>query len=207
MKIPTREKAELFLSEAEDRNPGPWVEHSKNVARAAQMIAERHPRLDPDSAYILGLLHDIGRRDGNCDMKHLVIGYYFLHEQGYDEAARISITHSFPLPEISTYVARWDCTPEEIGFIEDFIINIEFTEYDRLIQLCDGIAPAEGFCLLEKRMVDVAIRLGINEDTVRGWKARFQIKADFEDAIGCSIYEVLPGVIQVTFGSIPEAIS
>ncbi len=64
MTIPTLTQAQTLLAEAETRNPGPWVAHSINVARAAQLIAERHPDLDPDRAYILGLLHDIGRREG-----------------------------------------------------------------------------------------------------------------------------------------------
>ena len=31
------------------------------MAQAAQAIASHHPHLDPESAYVLGLLHDIGK--------------------------------------------------------------------------------------------------------------------------------------------------
>jgi HD superfamily phosphohydrolase YqeK len=181
-------------------NPGPWVQHSRNVALAAQLIAERHPRLDPETAYLLGLLHDIGRREGRYHIRHLIDGYRFLADLGYVDAARISLTHSFPIPDIRVYMGERDCTVEELNFLEEFITTVEFTEYDRLIQLCDAIAPASGFCLMEKRIVDVALRLGINELTLAGWEARFKIMAEFEAVIGASIYTILPGIIEGTFG-------
>lgn len=199
MKIPSLEESERFLAEAASANPGPWVQHSKNVALAAQLIAEYHPRLDPDAAYILGLLHDIGRREGITHILHLIDGYKFLNDLGYEDVARISLTHSFPIADINVFAGDRDCSPEELRFLEDFINAVEFTEYDRLVQLCDGIAPASGFCLIETRMVDVAIRLGINDLTIRGWEARFQIKDEVEAMIGRSIYQILPGIIEGTF--------
>ena len=50
MNVPSKIEADLLLEEAEDLNPGPWVPHSRNVARAAQIIANDHPRLDADGA-------------------------------------------------------------------------------------------------------------------------------------------------------------
>jgi hypothetical protein len=195
-----RAQAEQILAEAELMNPGPWVQHSRNVALAAQLIAERHPRLDPETAYVLGLCHDIGRREGRYHIRHLIDGYRFLADLGYADAARISLTHSFPIPDIRVYVGEWDCSPQELAFLEQFIATTQFTEYDRLIQLCDAIAAPEGFCLMEKRIVDVALRLGINALTLAGWDARFKIKAEIEAVIGQSIYQVLPGVVEGTFG-------
>ena len=52
------------LEDAERRNPGAWVPHSINVAKAARIFAEALGSIDPESAYICGLLHDIGRREG-----------------------------------------------------------------------------------------------------------------------------------------------
>jgi hypothetical protein len=200
VKIPTTSEAELLLKDAEDMNPGLWAPHSRNVAKAAQIIADLHPQLDPDVAYIFGLLHDIGRREGRTDMRHILDGYTFLHNLGFDDVARISLTHGFPIPDLNVYMGEHDCTPEGLKFIEDFISSNVLTEYDMLIQLCDGISSPTGFCLLEKRMVDVAMRYGINDKTISGWQARFQTKQMFEDAIGCSIYQVLPGIIETTFG-------
>ena len=44
LSLPTRQETEQMLREAEQRNPGPWVQHSFNVGRAAGLIAGRHPR-------------------------------------------------------------------------------------------------------------------------------------------------------------------
>ena len=200
MNIPSIEEAERFIAEAELLNPGRWVQHSRNVAFAAKLIAEHHPELDPETAYVLGLLHDIGRREGRTHIRHLVDGYRFLIGLGYEDAARISLTHSFPIADLRVFVGEYDCSPEDLLFLKEFISLVEYTKFDRLIQLCDTIALPSGFCLLEKRMVDVAIRLGINEFTIPGWEARFKLMAKIEAEIGCSIYSILPGIIEGTFG-------
>ena len=200
MKIPSLKEAEGFLAEAEIANPGPWVQHSKNVALAAKLISEHIPDLDPEASYILGLLHDIGRREGRTHIRHLIDGYRFLSDLGYEDAARISLTHSFPIANLEAFLGERDCSPEDLQFLEEFVSSVEFNKYDRLIQLCDGIAPPSGFCLIEKRMVDVALRLGINETTLPAWEARFQIIAEFDREIGQSVYSLLPGIIEGTFG-------
>jgi len=201
MQIPTLSLAEAFLAEATVLNPSPWAAHSAHVAVAARAIATRHEGLDPDVAYVMGLLHDIGRRAGVTGMRHVLDGYRYLADQGYDDAGRVCMTHPFAYKHIGAIFGEWDCNPDELAFIEAYLAGIEYTDYDRLIQLCDSLAMAKGFVLMEKRMMDVALRYGINEFTVAMWKATFQIKQDFETAIGRSIYELLPGVVENTFGS------
>lgn len=198
--VPDLILAEELLREAGELNPGEWVPHSRNVAYAARSIAERLAGLDSAVAYSLGLLHDIGRREGKTQIRHIIDGYRYLMGLGYEDAARICLTHSFPIQDIRTSSARWDCSPEETEFMKDFLSRIEYDDYDRLIQLCDGIATSSGFCLLEQRMVNVAMRHGVNEFTVEKWKARFKLKAEFERALGVSVYSLLPGVVEVTFG-------
>ena len=199
MKIPSLSDAQSFLVEAEKRNPGPWVGHSLSAARAAQSIAGHHPGFHSESAYILGLIHDIGRGTGVSDMHHVLDGYYFLAQMGYEDAARICITHSFPLKNIHAVEGEWDCTAAELEFIQDYLDRIEFNEYDRLIQLCDAIALPEGYCLMEKRFVEVALRHGVHEYTFQRWRAYLQIQSDFEEMLGESIYSLLPGVEDNTF--------
>lgn len=200
MKIPTLAKAEELIAEAAERNPGPWVAHSRYAGEAAQAIADKHPDLDADAAYILGFLHDIGRRVGVTGMRHVLDGYNFLMELGYDDAARICMTHSFPIKDVNYVGGKWDCTEEEFEFVREYLNGIEFNKYDRLIQICDGISLPTGHCLIEKRMVDVALRYGTSQYSVPRWKAFFEIKQEFEQEIGCSIYSLLPGVIENTFG-------
>lgn len=200
LNLPTRSQASEIIAEAAGRNPGPWVRHSEHVAQAAQLIAARVPSLDPEAAYILGYLHDIGRRAGVTDMRHTLDGYLYLSQLGYEDAARICLTHSFSVQDISAGAGKWDCSPEEYHFVEQYLATIEYNEYDRLIQLCDSLALPDGFCLIEKRLVDVALRYGVNQLTIEKWKRYFQIKAHFEEMIGQSIYSLLPGVIENTFG-------
>ena len=203
MKIPTLAQAEELIAEAERRNPGPWVAHSRHAGEAAQAIARKHPDLDPDAAYILGFLHDIGRYRGRYAMRHMLDGYNLMMEKGFDDVARISMTHSFPVQDIYHVGGEWDCTGKEFEFIRQYINGIEFNRYDRLITLCDGISLPTGHCLIEKRMIDVAMRLGVSQYSVPRWKAFFKIKEDFEQEIGCSIYALLPNAVENTFGFKP----
>jgi hypothetical protein len=206
LQIPTLAQAEALLDEAGARNPGPWTEHSRRVAEAAQLIAGRVPGMDGDAAYILGLLHDIGRREGVTGMRHALDGYRYLLALGYDDAARISMTHSFATDDIYEIFGEWDCSPDELAFVQNYLANARFDDYDRLIRLCDSLAMADGFVLMEKRMLDVAIRygseVGVSAASIRKWRLTMDIRADFERRIGCSVYSLLPGVVENTFGGI-----
>ncbi|MBE5831525.1 MAG: HDOD domain-containing protein [Butyrivibrio sp.] len=64
--LPTIDEALNELEIAGQINPGPWVKHSINTGVAAKNIAEKIPGLDPEKAYIVGLVHDIGRRVGKA---------------------------------------------------------------------------------------------------------------------------------------------
>jgi hypothetical protein len=198
--IPSLEEARQLMQEAERRNPGPWFQHSAFVAQAAELIAAQLSSLDPSTAYILGYIHDIGRREGVTDLRHTLDGFYFLSEKGFPDAARICLTHSFPLKNAFAGSGKWDCSSDEIKFVQDFLDRIEYTQYDKLIQLCDALALPTGFCLIEKRLMDVALRHGVNELSVEKWKAFIHIREDFEALLGKSIYTLLPGVVSNTFG-------
>ena len=199
MSVPTQEQAKDLIREAETLNPGEWVAHSFLVSQAAEIIASHLPGLDPQTAGTLGLLHDIGRRAGVTDIRHCIDGYTYLHDLGFEEAARICISHMFIIQEIQTANGIWDCSEAEIRFIQDYLAGLQYDDYDRLIQLCDALALPTGFCLIEKRLVDVAIRRGINAATVDKWKVFFRLKTDFETRIGKSIYSLLPGIVENTF--------
>lgn len=197
--MPSIEEAKRLLSEAATLNPGPWVDHSIFTADAARNIANEHQKLNSEIAYILGYLHDIGRRFGISYMRHIVDGYNFLSQMGYEDCARICLSHSFPLKNIQSYSGNNDCNAEETEFIKRYISEVNYSEYDELIQLCDALTTPKGFCLLEKRLVDVALRYGVNDLTVLKWKSTFEIKDKFDKAIGGSIYDLLPGIERTTF--------
>lgn len=91
--FPERDTAVKELEIAGEMNPGPWIEHSYNVARAAERIAERC-KMDSDKAFVLGLLHDIGRRTGVAAVRHIIDGYDYAMSKGWDDAARVCLTYS-----------------------------------------------------------------------------------------------------------------
>lgn len=194
--LPTAEEAMRELKLAEELNPGPWVGHSVNAGVAARMIAEKVPSMDPEKAYVLGLLHDIGRRVGIVDIPtHICEGYKYCMKKGWDEAARICMTHSY-LRMRDEFA--YEPETEQEKAIKAYIMNCEADDYDRLIQLCDSLAVDYGFVILEKRFVDVTRRYGIMEDYIRGWETAFAIKEAFEKEMGCSVYDVLPDIGRTT---------
>jgi HD superfamily phosphodiesterase len=198
--LPTLDEAKSLLKDGQRLSPGPWVDHSINVGKAAMLIAEKCKDIDPDTALVLGMLHDIGYRYGHVDIKHILYGYNFAMEKGYDKLARICLTHSFNCHDIRASLGNWDCfSREEYDFVDDYIKAKEYDDYDKLIQLCDALALPSGFCLIEKRMVDVVLRHGMNEHIIDKWKATFETKKYFEEKMGASIYSVLPKVIENTF--------
>lgn len=199
LEIPSIEEAKLILDKGSILNPGPWVEHSLFVGKAAELIAKEDKELDGNIALVLGMLHDIGRRYGVTSMRHSIDGYNFLMEKGYGLLAGICISHSFPYKNIDAVFGKWDCSDEEYKFVKEYLEKTDFTAYDKLIQLCDALALPTGYCLMEKRMLDVAMRHGVNEYTIEKWKATFEIQSFFEGRIGKSIYSVLPNVIENTF--------
>ena len=84
--LPTIKEAKIELEIAEKLNPGPWIEHSLNVGVAARNIAKKVPGMDENKAYIVGMLHDIGRRVGIVNTpQHVYEGYKYAIEKGWDE--------------------------------------------------------------------------------------------------------------------------
>ena len=188
---PDRETAERELEEAGKLNPGQWITHSKYAALACERIAEHCPHMDSEKAYVIGLLHDIGRRVGIVQERHMLEGYNYCMSKGWKNAAQICITHSFMLKNITTSIGKWDISKEDYEFMKKFIEDVVYDDYDKLVQMCDSLALPDGFCFLEKRFVDVAMRYGVNEYTTKRWGAIYDIKKHFEKIAGKSIEEIL----------------
>ena len=185
--LPAREEAERLLEEAEQNNPGPWGNHSRTVAHCAEKIARACGDLDAEKAYVLGLLHDIGRKFGVRHLGHVSDGYRYMLSLGYDEAARVCLTHSFNNGTLD--IGKFDTTEEELAMIRKELASLSFDEYDRLIQLSDALAGAEGVLDIEQRMEDVRKRYGSYPQ--RKWDSNLRLKQGFEQKVGKSIYEVV----------------
>ena len=190
-----RAYAESLLEHGVSKNPGPWREHSYAVAEAAEKLAQAVNKksgtkhLDPNLAYTLGLLHDIGRQEGHTYIAHVYDGYHYLKNLGYDTAAKICLTHSFNLKTIDDYIGKVDISDQQLQELKDLLEKTEFDDYDRMIQLLDSTCGADGTKNLEQRMNDVKERYGYYPQAK--WNKNFELKEYFESLTGHNLYEVI----------------
>ena len=185
---PSRTEAEELLKDAEKSNPGKWVSHCKVTALCAEKIAQ-YSEMDAEKAYVLGLLHDIGRKFGVFHLRHVSEGYKNMLSLGYDEVARICLTHSFDGDNIESYVGNFDAPKEDIDLIREKLKATEQDDYDKLIQLCDAIAGADGVMDIIDRTEDVRSRYGTYDPGM--WQTNLELKAYFEKKMGKNLYDVV----------------
>ncbi len=177
-----------MLTEAEACNPGPWGNHSRIAADCAKSIAAKC-NMDAKKAYIFGLLHDIGRKFGVRHLGHVSDGYSYMMSFGYDEVAKICLTHSFNMQSIHDYVGKYDVSDEESDLIQMKLAEVKFDDYDRLIQLCDALAGSSSILDIEERMEDVKKRYGFYPQAK--WDKNMELKQYFENKCSQNIYEVV----------------
>ena len=200
--IVDRTYAKELLKWAYEQNPGPWFEHSINVAQATENIIieliKNGYNLDADIAYNAALLHDIGRYKGfTKSVIHSYDGYMYMNDLGYTGNAVICVTHSFPCKnEHIDIAAEWSLVPDHmrIQLVEILNEHCNYDLYNKVITLCDALADADGFTTLERRLISVGLRHGTTSHTSLHWKGFYAIKKELEALIGKSIYTVLPDV-------------
>lgn len=187
--LPTKDQAEELLRDAECCNPGLWGNHSRVAAHCAKKIAGEVVGMSVEKAYILGLLHDIGRKFGIRHLGHVSDGYIYMMKLGYQEVARVCLSHSFHDKTTNLYIGRFDTSEEELHMIQSQLAQMQFDEYDLLIQLCDCLAGTEGVLDIEERMSDVKERYGTYPQ--EKWDLNIRLKEYFENKIGRDIYSVV----------------
>ena len=180
------------MREAEARNPGPWGNHSRVTAKCAEAIAAACGDIQPEKAYVLGLLHDIGRRFGVKHLAHVYDGYVYMLELGYAQVARICLTHSFSTHQLKDFIGHFDVTPEQQQIMEHALSGLDYDDYDRLIQLCDAISLPDGAAAIEERMSDVKRRYGYYPQDK--WDKNIELKAYFSHKANRSIEELTAGI-------------
>lgn len=185
---PSREEARNILEEAVPHNPGPWEKHSHLVAHCAEALATACG-LNPDKAYVCGLLHDIGRRFGVKHLAHTYDGYQYMTKLGYDDIARICLTHSFHNQDIHDYVGNYDLPASEFEELQRLLEQVIYDDYDRLIQLCDGMATGEALVDIEERLQEVQMRYGFFPQ--QKLDKIMELRIYFEQKIGKDIYDVV----------------
>lgn len=185
---PAAKEAERLLQEAKSCNPGPWSDHSRIAALCAKRIAQKAD-LNTEKAYVLGLLHDIGRKFGKGHLTHVYDGWRYMQHLGYHDVARICLTHSFTVPTLQCYIGNYDIPQARQQELEDTLAAIVYDDYDRLIQLCDCLAGTTGVMDMEERMADVKQRYGNYPQ--EKWDANMALKTYFEEKTGSDLYDLV----------------
>lgn len=186
----TLEKAREMLEEARKKSTDDrWINHSICVGNTAGKIAEKL-NLDVNYAKTLGYIHDIGRGIG-YSKDHVMNGYYYLKELGYDdEYANICLTHSYLNNDIY-------CTaggiPTDIPFRTEFIKNHEYTIYEKIINLCD-LMCTDIIMTVDKRLIDLIIRRGAHENTQYHIKETYKLKQYIDEQLGFNLYDLFPSI-------------
>lgn len=186
---PTIEEANRILEEAEGCNPGPWGAHSRCVAECAKKIAEACGDIDSEKAYVLGLMHDIGRKFGTRHLGHVYDGWKYMERLGYPEAGRICLTHSFVCRSMDNYIGKLDILPEEEREVREALAALDYDDFDLLIQLCDAIGTADGPVDMDVRMQDIKNRYGNYPEETR--IRNYALKKYFEERAGRDLYSLL----------------
>lgn len=108
---------------------------------------------------------------------------------GYNEVAKICLTHSFDNQTTKEYISKFDVSDEELDLIKNTLAKVDMSDYDRLIQLCDSLAGSEGVLDIEERMGDVKQRYGYYPQ--EKWDSNIRLKKYFEEKAGKDIYEIV----------------
>jgi len=141
------------------------------------------------------LLHDIGYYDYR-DYKsrkadHVFMGYELMMEKGYETVARICLSHSFSYQDIKSLASSYIiCNDEELKLLTAFLADTVYDDYDKLIQLCDSLCLPQGVVILEKRLMDVVMRKGFGDFTLKKWSVWFELKDYFDKKCGINIYNL-----------------
>ena len=199
LQVPTVREAEVLLAWAQTQNPGAWVAHSRTVGRAARTIAAACG-MDAERCHAMGLLHDVGRYEGPSALRHVIAGYDLMMAKGYPGAALGCLTHSFPIQRLAAFSGANDCSAEETGRIEALLAAVQYNDELRLIQLCDALCLPDRVTLMERRLMDVALRHGVDEHSTQKWRAFFDLKERFDRKCGQSVYALFAQEIMADIG-------
>ena len=184
---PDKKYAAELLKEAEAVNPGRWGDHCRVAAFCAGRIAEACG-MNAEKAEVLALLHDIGRKFLIRDLGHIYNGYKYMQRMGFSAVARACLTHSFPSKNVSVYIGKPDIEPARAEELKSLLSACEYDDYDRLIQLCDALASADGVVDVEARMADVKKRYGNYPQ--EQWDKNLELLGYFGQKAGKSVYEI-----------------
>ncbi len=181
------------VATSEFKNKEEYIFHTKGVAEAASQLAAKTPYLNTEKAYVLGLLHDYGKKynEFTSGIFHAQAGYEYFLENNYLDVARVCLSHSFPCADFhdsdyTSYPPRW------LNWAREKLKNYVYDDYDRLIQLCDLFFEGMSKVCFEKRFEGIARRYNLNAETQKLQKIwANKNKQYFDKLCGEDVYNIL----------------
>lgn len=169
-----------------------YIYHTTGVAEAAALIAAKCG-LNEEKAYVLGLLHDWGKiqNEKTSGKSHFMVGYDKMINEGWDDAARICLTHSFPEADFDfNDYPFYSLT--DLQRAKELISKIEYDDYDRLIQLCDIFFEGTHVISYQRRLACIRQRYNLKPEQTKCLESKAaENKAYFDNKCGCDIYSLL----------------
>lgn len=168
-------------------------QHSLLVATCAEILATKIHGMDSKKAYALGLLHDYGKvvNEKAHNLFHGLSGYKIMKELGYDEVAKICLTHTFIDKEFK-YEDYITYPKEELTTCKKLLKEIDYDEYDKLIQMSDMMVTVVGFKTLKERMIFIREKYKLCGLTMKKkYRQVLKLKDHFDKLCGCDIYKLL----------------
>lgn len=165
--------------------------HSLGIAMTCEKIAALNPGMNPEKAWVLGLLHDYGKRHNERKGIHFHVkdGYEEMMKLGYSDVARICLSHSFPKKDFD--FAAYGCSRDWLEWAHKQLQTVELDDYDRLVQMVDFMFEGLHIVSFEKRAESIVNRYHPKVPPTDLLKKAQESKAFFEAIIGQDIYQLL----------------
>ena len=144
-----------------------YIYHTTGVAESAYKIAQKC-NLDPQKAYVAGLLHDYGKiqNEKQSGLAHFIVGYKKMMEYGFDFLAKICLTHSFPIKDFS-FCDYSSYKKEDLIEAKNILSITEYDDYDRLIQLCDIFFEGMNKVTYQERIEGIKKRYNLTDMQIK----------------------------------------
>ncbi len=185
--IVARRKIDNFPFELEYRF------HTLGVAACCEKLAYCCG-LDEEKAFVLGLLHDIGKSRSERQEKifHGLEGYNQMMNMGYSKVAQICITHSFPSADFNDnnylFYKKMGILPQ----IHKLMKQMSLDDYDYMVQLCDLFFEGLNKTNFENRFKGIMNRYNLSLENISElYQNALKNKKHFDERACVDVYKVL----------------
>lgn len=170
-----------------------YVFHTKGIAESCEIIAKQIASLNAEKAYVLGLLHDYGKKYPEKELGgfHGHYGYDEMMQMGFPDVARVCLTHSFYASDFNKDDYK-NYSSKDLDWAQDKLKNIIFDDYDKLVQLCDMFFEGRNKVTFEKRFEGIMKRHNLSFDNIKNlYHHAEENKKYFDNKCGTDIYKLL----------------